>query len=733
MSTRAVPITVIRHLPFGLLVELEDRRTGVIRVREVSRLAEERQRWRELFPLRWRGRAVILHEENSDNLELSLRLVENDPWENAPARYRRGQILPGVVTGVMGYGAFVQIEAELTGLLHVSQFPAWAGRNPLDQFWPGDHVRVVIEQVDSARQRISLGLAPVQPPPASEIPAGSSRANPPSLQQATLFSRMERFKKEGNSPKYIVIIEDNNGQSEAIATWLRKMGQQAEIAATGSDGLALIEKRPPDLALIDLNLPDQNGVALARQVLERWPEVRCMVVTDWSNAGDHASEIENLQTAGVGLLLKPLFPVDLLDALEESGSPAVTGKGSAAFALGAVSFGRERESAQRTIHALMEQCRERTGFEAAFLFSLEPSKRVVDLVQRSGSGAVNKHALPSLIFSPVRDAAEDDELVALERLAESDKGRYRYLLEFYPFVACLGMPVTTRTLLRYALVLLDTHAQRISPEAIIFTQATALAIGALLERQPFLERAALIQTTTLFGQLMRGLGHEINNQLGTVANQLKSASNWLVEIQRNADKPAQVQQISQRTSDSLSQAQKAVLNLSATTDYFQKVLRHTKSERLRVDEVIEDAINMLLKTGELSNVAILWEPSKTLLVVRGQATAMGQVLVNVLLNAIQQVAAIRSTAGWVRVRVEISGGAAGEKTLGILVDDNGPGIHQSQWEQIFEPGFTTREDGSGLGLSICRGLMDAMGGKIYVAESFVLGGSTFVIELPWQV
>jgi signal transduction histidine kinase len=55
------------------------------------------------------------------------------------------------------------------------------------------------------------------------------------------------------------------------------------------------------------------------------------------------------------------------------------------------------------------------------------------------------------------------------------------------------------------------------------------------------------------------------------------------------------------------------------------------------------------------------------------------------------------------------------------------------WERIFQPGFTTREEeGSGLGLYISRSLVETMGGRIYVANSHILWGSTFVIELPFR-
>jgi len=69
-------------------------------------------------------------------------------------------------------------------------------------------------------------------------------------------------------------------------------------------------------------------------------------------------------------------------------------------------------------------------------------------------------------------------------------------------------------------------------------------------------------------------------------------------------------------------------------------------------------------------------------------------------------------------------------TCRITIQDNGPGIHVSLWEKVFEVGFTTRADGSGIGLYISRNLMTDIGGKILVSSSYILGGTSFVLEFP---
>jgi signal transduction histidine kinase len=72
-------------------------------------------------------------------------------------------------------------------------------------------------------------------------------------------------------------------------------------------------------------------------------------------------------------------------------------------------------------------------------------------------------------------------------------------------------------------------------------------------------------------------------------------------------------------------------------------------------------------------------------------------------------------------------------TCRILIRDTGPGIHTSLWEKIFEMGFSTRKDGSGIGLFVSRNLMEEVGGRIYVLDSHILHGTVFALEFPVHV
>ena len=107
------------------------------------------------------------------------------------------------------------------------------------------------------------------------------------------------------------------------------------------------------------------------------------------------------------------------------------------------------------------------------------------------------------------------------------------------------------------------------------------------------------------------------------------------------------------------------------------------------------------------------------------AIQISQVLTNLVRNAIEAA----STAPPERrdVRVEIT--AHGDECLDIAVIDHGPGLAAEELNRVFEPFYTTKVQGMGMGLSICRTIVESHGGEL-VAESQPGSGSTFVLRLP---
>jgi signal transduction histidine kinase len=150
-----------------------------------------------------------------------------------------------------------------------------------------------------------------------------------------------------------------------------------------------------------------------------------------------------------------------------------------------------------------------------------------------------------------------------------------------------------------------------------------------------------------------------------------------------------------------------------------------------VDEIVEETLLLLRDISERSNVITHFARPPEMLIARAPSAVLEQIILNVTLNAIQQIVEFRpGVRGWVNLHLEILDKTQDGKRCRLLVEDNGPGIHARLWEKVFEAGYSTRREGSGIGLYISRNLMRELGGEISISKSHIMSGSTFVLEFP---
>ncbi len=121
---------------------------------------------------------VLSFDKDEKKVSLGLKQLVMDPWSNISEKYPEGHKLTGKVTNLVDYGAFVELEAGVEGLVHISEM-SWTRklRHPSQMVRPGDEVDVIILGVDVDRKRISLGMKQVAPNPwdlvAEKYPEGT--------------------------------------------------------------------------------------------------------------------------------------------------------------------------------------------------------------------------------------------------------------------------------------------------------------------------------------------------------------------------------------------------------------------------------------------------------------------------------------------------------------------------------------------------------------------------------
>ncbi len=227
----------------------------------------------------------------------------------------------------------------------------------------------------------------------------------------------------------------------------------------------------------------------------------------------------------------------------------------------------------------------------------------------------------------------------------------------------------------------------------------------------------LVQAAKLavLGQMSTSISHELNNPLAAIRSFADNARRFLAKQQP------------QRVDDNLSR-------ISALTERMAKISEQLKSFARKSDSsdqihalvapVIQSAIDLLdaqIKTsGATLKVRLPASPVKLMI----NPIQLEQVLVNLITNALQ---ALQDTANKQLHLICVS---EAERFI-IYLDDNGPGISDEQVRCLFEPFYTTKKNGLGLGLSISQQIIQAMDGDL-TAESSPLGGARFTITLPFK-
>ena len=224
---------------------------------------------------------------------------------------------------------------------------------------------------------------------------------------------------------------------------------------------------------------------------------------------------------------------------------------------------------------------------------------------------------------------------------------------------------------------------------------------------------------SILGELTASIAHEVNQPLAAITTNGEAGLRWL-----NRPEP-DVNEVRQLTQRIVADARRAadIINRIRSLALRKEPERHA----LRVTTVIDDALMFLRHELQSHQVEVQLHALADAPLIHADRTQLQQVLVNLLVNAVQAMhqATVRAPC------LKVSCTAAAER-ITISVEDNGPGIDPSMMDKMFDSFTSTKADGMGLGLAICRNIIESHGGNISVNNSHALGGAQFQIILPTQ-
>lgn len=150
---------IVNIMSYGAFVRLEEGIEGLVHVSEMSWTKRVNDP-REVIQLNDDVEIIILGvNEEKQEISLGMKQLEDNPWENVNERYQPGAKVKGVVRNLTTYGAFIEIEAGIDGLLHVSDM-SWTRKvsHPNEMVKKGDELECIVLAVDTEKHRIALGM-----------------------------------------------------------------------------------------------------------------------------------------------------------------------------------------------------------------------------------------------------------------------------------------------------------------------------------------------------------------------------------------------------------------------------------------------------------------------------------------------------------------------------------------------------------------------------------------------
>jgi two-component system, cell cycle sensor histidine kinase and response regulator CckA len=230
------------------------------------------------------------------------------------------------------------------------------------------------------------------------------------------------------------------------------------------------------------------------------------------------------------------------------------------------------------------------------------------------------------------------------------------------------------------------------------------------------QREVLYETEKLsaLGRLVAGVAHEMNNPLGIISSRIEL---MLGEADGHAYPAQHV--------EDLKVIHRNVLRVAGVAQALRSFARQSTGERRPVDlnEVVAETLLLVGKPMSTDNIRIATVLDQTLPSILGDANALQQVLLNLLTNAREAM----TGEGEIRIRSERDPSRSGRVRL--IVTDTGPGIPAAHLPHLFEPFYTTKPSGTGLGLAVSYGIIQDHLGTIDI-HSIPGQGATFTLSFP---
>jgi C4-dicarboxylate-specific signal transduction histidine kinase len=222
---------------------------------------------------------------------------------------------------------------------------------------------------------------------------------------------------------------------------------------------------------------------------------------------------------------------------------------------------------------------------------------------------------------------------------------------------------------------------------------------------------------TTMGQLTASIAHEVNQPIAATVTNADAALRWL------SGQPPDLEEVRQALNAIIKDGHRAGNVIGRIRGLVKNV--PPRDDQVDTNEAILEVVEVTRSELLRNGVSLQTELTEDLPLVRGDRIQLQQIILNLIMNAVEAM----SDASIASRNLLISTGEDQSNSVLVCVRDSGPGLNPENLERLFDPFYTTKAGGMGMGLSICRSIVEAHGGRLW-ATTNVPQGASFHFSLP---
>jgi C4-dicarboxylate-specific signal transduction histidine kinase len=225
-----------------------------------------------------------------------------------------------------------------------------------------------------------------------------------------------------------------------------------------------------------------------------------------------------------------------------------------------------------------------------------------------------------------------------------------------------------------------------------------------------------VNRLSLMGELTASLAHEILHPIASSRNNARAAMRFLDMS------PPNMAEVREALACIVRDADRGKNIVDRIRDHIKKA--PPRNERFEINEAIEEVIEMVRAPIDKNKVSVRTRLAAGLTSVCGDRVQLQQVVMNLILNSVEAMSTVEEGARELSISTK-----QGQSDISVAVQDSGLGIDPEHLERVFAPFYTTKTGGIGMGLSICRSIIAAHGGRLWAAANRPRG-TIFQFTLP---